>query len=109
VRTAVAKFLSPAMGSGKDIVPKLLVAIRDKDASVRAGARDSVTRFKKEAVPFLQTALRDKEDSVRREAAGILRTLGLEARAAAPALLRTLEDPKEEVRLEVVQALAAME
>jgi len=93
------------------VVPLLLNALKDPDASVRAVAvtylgivRDSPAK----EVAGLVRALADEEAQVRQAAATALAAYGALAESAIPALKKATNDPDDEVKREAGRALVTL-
>ena len=90
------------------VVPLLLEALGDPDASVRTVAvtyLGIVRDNPKEEIAGLIKALKDPDAEVRQTAAGALAAYGALAEPAIPALKKAALDPDEEVRREAGRAL----
>jgi HEAT repeat protein len=90
------------------VVPALLDALKDPDASVRAIAvtyLGIVRDNPKDEVAGLITALKDSEPSVREAAAVALSAYGQQAEPAIPALHKAESDPDDDVKREAGRAL----
>jgi hypothetical protein len=93
----------------KPAVPDLIVALKDQDSGVRAGAAEalwSIGPDARDAVPDLTTALADPFADVRLNAVGALGEIGAPANCAIPAVNGLLKDRDENVRVSAAQALA---
>ncbi len=91
--------------NAKDIVAKLIVALKDPDAEVRAQACATLGEFQKNAepaIPHLLAACGDKSDMVPKAAAEALGKLGA---PALPALTTALQDPNPIVRRSAAVAI----
>jgi len=89
-------------------VPGLVVALKDKDARVRAAAAATLGAIgpgAKRASRVLGDALRDPDAEVRRQAAGAIGEVGPAAAASVPALLRGIDGSDTEQTRLCVQAL----
>ena len=93
------------------VVPSLLDALRDLDASVRTVAvtylgivRDSPDK----EVAGLIDALKDQEPAVREAAAVALSAYGAKAESAIPALQKAANDPDDDVKREAGRALVVI-
>jgi hypothetical protein len=95
----------PAPGQYKDIVPPLLDALADSDASVRQLAAATLVTIGPDAVPPLVQALKGKDRETRANAAYVLGQLGESAQEALPALAGALKDEDREVRRRAAFAL----
>jgi HEAT repeat protein len=91
VRVASARALAQMGPKAKTAVAALAEALRDTPA-VRLAAREALGSVGKEAVPFLVQALKDKDDVIRLLAVQGLGRLGPEAKTAIPALIEALKD-----------------
>jgi HEAT repeat protein len=71
---------------------------------------DAIAAIGPDAVPALLEGLKDKEGVVRASCARVLSRIGPDAKAAVPALIRTLREPKEDplVRECVAEALGSI-
>ena len=94
------------------VLPLLLEALTDSDASVRTVAvtylgivRDDPQR----AIPGLIRALSDGDAEVRRAAAVALGAYAAQAQSAIPALQKAAHDPDEDVQREAGRALVTIE
>lgn len=90
------------------VVPALLDALKDSDASVRTIAvtyLGIVRDNPRDEVAGLITALKDSEPSVRGAAAGALSAYGAQADSAVPALHKAETDPDDDVKREAGRAL----
>ena len=90
------------------VVPALLDALKDPDASVRTIAvtyLGIVRDNPKDEVAGLITALKDQEATVREAAAVALSAYGAQAEPAVPALHKAESDPDEDVKREAGRAL----
>lgn len=105
-------------------IPALIEALKNPDASIRAGAASSlavrqidflgamgkIDRPETEAaIPALIEALKDESCDVRLGAAYALEQIGLPAQKAVPALTESLSDKDLYVRFNAADALAKME
>src|SRR5438128_538053 len=93
VRLQAAQLLAQ-MGEGKAALPVLVELLRTPQKAVRLDAAQLLKQMGpaqlKAAVPALVALLKDPDANVRLETAQILGTAGSAARAAAPALVATL-------------------
>ena len=87
-------------------VPLFAKLMADADAPVRLRAMHALADAGEEAVPFLIEALKNEKAAY--WACLVLRDLGPKAKAAVPALIERLADPRPEIRREAILALAAM-
>lgn len=90
------------------VVPALLEALKDPDASVRniAATYLGIVRDEpKDEVAGLINALKDSEASVRGAAAEALSAYGAQAESAVPALHKAESDPDDDVKREAGRAL----
>ena len=78
----------------KDVVPALIQALQDPDPEVGYNVAEALIGIGKDAVPALIEALQDAEGFVRASAADALGSIGESAIDAAPALIKTLQDPE---------------
>lgn len=91
---------------GKEIVPHLIRALRDRSMQVRAGAAEALGEISDPAaIPALIKSLGDVSKSVRDTAKDALICLD---RAAVPYLLEALEDSKPKIRKNAAEALINM-
>ena len=91
-------------------IPSLIAALSDENADVRANAAMALSIIPTEgnlAVPALIERL-DDERGVRMWAAFALGHHGREARHALPLLIKMLEDPDEQIRIVVAEAVCAI-
>jgi HEAT repeat protein len=102
---ALLRFGAGARGA----VPVLLAALRDRRPRVAETAADGLARLGPDVVPDLGDALLDRKCQARRPAAQYLGDLGPEARAAFPALVRTLRDEDVWLRLGAASALVRID
>lgn len=98
---------------GPDVViPALVPALQDSNASVRQGAAfvlGQIGPAAKDAVLALVQTLVDPNPFVRSMAASALGQIGRAANAAIPALIQTLRDPEEPVRKAATDALSEID
>lgn len=102
---ALVQAMSP---KAKSQAPKLVAALKDSDAGVRAYAAAGLGQIgpkAKDAVAALTAALRDPSPAVRASAARALGQFGSKGAAAAPVLEALSQDPDSEVRQSVKEAL----
>lgn len=117
VRVAAGMALSTEGVRAPAAVPGLVEVLRDTaHANVRSYAASILGAFGPAAVPAvpaLTTALDDADPRVRAAAAAALGDIGPAAasssRAVAPALVRLMRDPAEDVRLRALEALLRVE
>ena len=88
--------------------PALAAAIGDQETTVRKGAVRLLATQGKEGIPILVLALRDKSADVRARAADALGSQGALAGEAVPALVEVLDDGDRPVRLAAASALQAI-
>jgi len=102
------KIENELIGIGKDAVPFLIDALKDKEESVRAGAAETLGRMReKSAIPALTKMLLNKERRDGYEAAEALGLIG--DKSAVPALIKALEtDWKEGYPLRQICAAEAL-
>ncbi|MBI3272018.1 MAG: HEAT repeat domain-containing protein [Planctomycetes bacterium] len=121
VRRLAAKALAAMGARASEALPELLVAARDREASVReaalcalgrigtAGLAGAVAGGRPDPMPVLFDALRSgQEPEVRRAAAKALLALGPPARTAAPVLLDLLREADDDLLAPVLSALCSM-
>jgi hypothetical protein len=108
-------FLKYGIGSKHELtqsssVPKLIMALSDRDAKVRRAAVKSLRSHgsSTEAVLALAGMLNDQHPNVRADAAKILGAMGPNGLQAAPALLAALADQRADMRLVSLQALSRL-
>jgi hypothetical protein len=107
VRT-FGRLLSHGESSAAEVVPVLLVAVKDPDPGVRAvgTAYLSLTRIDHAtAIPVLVTLLKDPDELVRMNAANGLRAHGPVPRDVVPALVEAWNDTSSDTRKHVSSAL----
>jgi HEAT repeat protein len=95
---------------GRAALPALLGATTDRRPRVRAASVGSLWKYVEEGRPVRAAvfrALRDEDVEVRRQAVLVLPRLGSRAKAAVPALIALLEEPRSPavLRMECVEAL----
>ena len=88
------------------MIPLFIKLMEDPDPGVHARVLNAITDAGEPAVPGLIEAL--KNDKVAYWACVVLRGMGPTAKAAVPALVEKLKDPRPEIRREAVLALGAM-
>ncbi|MBI3270477.1 MAG: HEAT repeat domain-containing protein [Planctomycetes bacterium] len=121
VRKLAAKTLAAMGARAAEALPELLVAAREREASVRAAALRALGRIgpaglasavaggRPDPMPVLFDALRSgQEPEVRRAAAGAIRALAPPARSAAPVLLDLLRESDDDLLAPVLSALCSM-
>jgi HEAT repeat protein len=90
--------VSPGTGH-KDLVPALIVALKDKDEdeTVRGNAAQALVGLGHEAVPSLIVLLKSDNNDLRIKAATVLANMKPgQAKEAIPVLLKTLQNRKED-------------
>jgi len=108
VRRAAAQALSGFGPDAQKVVPALIDAIGDEDASVSISAGVAVKLAGKGSVEPLRKALGRKEARIRSMAALLLGDFGEDAKAALPDLERLLEDPDEHLRQTSARSFAQL-
>jgi len=93
---------SPTEG---ELVSRLIAALKDPDADVRANLAQALAKIGPPAVEPLTEALADPLPERRAGAATALGLLGSSAKGALPKLLDLLDDRDTEVRRQASQAL----
>ncbi len=88
-------------------VPLCAELLEDADPGVRVRILHTIAEAGVKAVPGLIVAL--KNEKMAYGACLVLREIGPAAKAAVPALVETLQDPRPEIRREAILALAAMD
>jgi HEAT repeat protein len=107
VRAWVASGLGELSGVWTaDVIPALVVLLKDSDRAVSANAAQALVVAGKKAVPALMMALEDK--ATRSLALAVLSKIGPDALGAASGLAAALSDPDSEYRREVLFVLGAM-
>ena len=104
-RLRAAKALA---ASGREVLPALVKALKDKDWRVRRGATDALREMKRDAnsaVGDLAKALTDSDAWVRDGAAAALGRMGPDAKSAARALAKAVTDDDVWVRETAIAAL----
>ncbi len=113
VRAFFVRTLGSLAADTADVMPRLVAALKDGDASVRMAATVALRRpvgDRRPAVPGLIGLLTDVDSQVRCGAAWALRDLGKEARDAVPALRDVLlNDADEESRRAAFEAIQPIE
>jgi HEAT repeat protein len=107
-REAARIALAPIGEQTKTAIPTLARALKDDEASVRAGAAAAlywIAQPGSDAIPALSDALRDSDSRVRRLSGLALGRMGPGAGSAVPALLAALKDKDARVRVAVGQSL----
>ena len=112
VRGFFVRTLGDIAVDAPDVMPRLLAALKDDDASVRLAATDALrgpVGKRRAAVPGLIALLTDPDSQVRCGAAWALRDLGKEGQGAVPALRGVLlQDADEEPRRAAFEAIRAI-
>lgn len=116
VRAAAAASAAKLERDGFSTIPPLIEALKDKDATTRLNAAESIGRFSridnevaKEAIPNLIACLDDKDAAVRREAAFVFGRMGAIAEPAVPALAKLVAtDASMLVRKEAAKTLGVL-
>jgi len=106
VRSAAIHALADLRSGDERVIPALIAALKDTDATVSSVAVDALVDLGETAVTALSSALAKPES--RGLAALALAHIGPKAQAAVPALVAALDDPTAHVRREVITALAAI-
>jgi HEAT repeat protein len=106
VRRHTVKALVAIRPGPKVMIPLFIKLMEDSDPSVHARVLDAITEAGEPAVPGLIEAL--KNDKVAYWACIVLRGMGPTAKAAVPALVAELKDPRPEIRREAALALGAI-
>jgi HEAT repeat protein len=107
-RRNAAILLGEIQTRGPTVIPRLAMAMRDSDRSVRMVAAQALARWGLGPVETWIEALSDTEAGIRRIAAEALSRMGRRADPARPYLLKLLEDSEVEVQTAAVQALGSM-
>ena len=96
-------------------VPGLLRLTHDQDAAIRMNAIEALVRVDDRRehlakwLPAVAAAVREMNSPEQRRAAAILRTLGRDAKEAAPALLTAMAESSGPLRVEMAVALARID
>ena len=98
-------FAAPPAPSDRELVNRLVAALKDPDADVRANLAQALAKIGPTAVEPLSEALADALPERRAGAAYALGLLGPVARSALPQLLDLLDDKDTEVRRQASLAI----
>src|SRR5262249_12686705 len=103
---AVLGSLGKDATGNKELVPTLVAALNDSNFEVRQMAAMALAATGKESVPALQEALRDKDKELRANAAHVIGQLGSSAQETVPSLVASLKKEQDGmVRRQIVFAL----
>jgi len=102
---ALSAGAAPPLPSDGDLVTRLIAALKDPDADVRANLAQALAKIGPTAVEPLLGALDDGIPERRAGAALALGWIGTSAKAALPKLLELLDDKETEVRRQASQAI----
>jgi HEAT repeat protein len=100
-----------AHGVDKELVPKLIVALRDPDPFARCEASEDLGLVgppARSALPALRLSLEDKDPHVRAYAALALARIDRDDKQAVPVLLAALKEKDASVRTAAAEALAEL-
>jgi hypothetical protein len=92
----------------REIIQVFINALEDEDLYVQSKAADALGKMGKNAVPYLINALQHKNAYVREKAADALRIIGIDAKAAIPALNNLLQDENKKVSVVAGYAINAI-
>lgn len=107
-RRNAALLLGEIQTRGPTVIPRLAMAMRDSDRTVRMFAAQALARWGLGPVETWIGALSDPEAGIRGIAAEALSRMGRRADSARPHLLKLLVDSEVEVQTAAVQALGSM-
>lgn len=107
-RRNAALLLGEIQTRGPTVIPRLAMAMRDSDRTVRMFAAQALARWGPGPVETWIGALSDPEAGIRGIAAEALSRMGRRADSARPHLLKLLADSEVEVQTAAVQALGSM-
>ena len=96
---------APPAPSDRELVSRLIAALKDPDADVRANLAQALAKIGPAAVEPLSEALADPLPERRAGAAYALGLLGPVAKSALPQLLTLLDDTETDVRRQASQAI----
>ena len=96
---------APPVPSDRELVNRLVEALKDPDADVRANLAQALAKIGPPAVESLMAALADPLPERRAGAALALGLLGPTGRPALPKLLDLLDDKDTEVRRQASQSI----
>lgn len=88
----------------KELVPTLVVALKDPDLDVQQYARAALINLGPQAIPGLLQGLRSPNAELRRLCATLLGDIGGEE--GMPSLIQSLQDPDTEVRRAAAYAIS---
>ena len=113
---AAGRFAVPSLAqsrlNGRLMLPALIGALKDNDATVRGWAAQAIGgigRDAAEAVPALIVLLANEDEGSRNSACIALRGIGPAAKDALPSLRQALSDPSANVRSFATRAIQAIE
>lgn len=109
VRQAAALTLGQIGPAARDAVTPLVAILRDPRSDIREAAAAALARIGPPAVASLAKALADLDTEGMRRAVAALESVGPQARDAAPALRRLLEERTSPLALDVCRALLAID
>ncbi len=96
----------PTAQQFKELVPGLIDALKDPDASVRQHSAMALAALGRDAIKSLAEAIRDPNVEKRAAAAYAFGQMGYQAREAIPVLLTALKDEQAVVRRNAAQAIS---
>jgi HEAT repeat protein len=102
---AATKQRAPKYSSPAEKTLALVKDLGSTDRNVWPKARKELQEMGVLAVPFLIEALESGKPEIRRHAAQLLGSIGRDARAAVPALIKALSDPDARLRVAAVYTL----
>ncbi|MBI3466589.1 MAG: HEAT repeat domain-containing protein [Planctomycetes bacterium] len=112
IRRGAAQALARCGQAARAAVPPLVAALNDPTESVRHDAEQALARILLGGQPsvavFIEALRYHKDPFVRSSAAAILAALGRTPKAVVPALIGSLADPAEDVRIACIKALVKM-
>jgi HEAT repeats/PBS lyase HEAT-like repeat len=108
-RNVVNGFRALLADNDKTLGPEvILLALGDRDGTVRDAAADALATFPRQSLPALIQMLSSADSFDQARAAQVVGRIGVQAKAAVPALIAVLSGSPDEPHMAVVKALGSI-